>query len=102
MAIIKDFYRDEIELTSKRWTYLVAKHPEVKPHHRKIELVLKEPYLVKRSKRDKDVLLYYKFFQEILNGKYLLVVVAKGRRNFIVTAYITDKIKGGEIAWQRS
>ena len=100
--IIRDFYHDEIELTNERWAYVVGKHPEVRSHHSKIALVLKEPDVVKSSKRDKNILLYYKFFPEILKGKYLLIVVAKGLRNFIVTVYVTDKIKGGEVVWRKS
>ncbi len=36
--------------------------------------VLSKPDYVKRSTRDKTVILYYKFYDDIFDGKYLLAV----------------------------
>ena len=91
-----------IELTEERWKYIILKHPEVKLYYDEIDFVLANPEVVKISKRDKNVLLYYKYFSKIFDGKYLLVVVKKNKRDFIITIYITDKIKGGEVIWEKS
>lgn len=63
--------------------------------------VLSAPDYVKKSKRDKNVLLYYKFYGDIFGGKYFLVVVMKNLRSFILTCYITDMIKKGETLWEK-
>ena len=43
------------------------------------------------------MLLFYKFFASIKNGKYINVTVKIGKeRNFILTSYITDRIRAGE------
>lgn len=99
---MKDIFGNEIVLASERWEYIITKHPEIKPYKDKVKIVLNEPDLVKKSKRDKKVFLYYKYFEEILSGKYLLIVVKTNKNNFIITAYITDKIKEGEIIWRKN
>lgn len=99
---MKDIFGNEIVLTTERRECIITKHPEIKPYKDKIKMVLQEPDLVKKSKRDEKVFLYYKYFEEILGGKYLLVVVKINKSNFIITAYITDRIKEGEIIWRKN
>lgn len=66
-----------------------------------VKATLAEPDYVKRSSSDKKVLLYYRFVRGIFQGKHVLVVVKTDDRNFVVTAYITDRIKKGEEVWRR-
>jgi len=84
-----------VELTEERKNYFLTKHPELKPHFPKIKTVLSKPAEIRLSKRDGRVLLFYKFFDKILGGKYIVVVVKINSRNFIITVHITDKIKAG-------
>jgi hypothetical protein len=99
--IYKDFFEDTIELTDERWQHIIKEHPEVKPYKERIIEVLLKPDYVKRSTRDSEVLLYYKFYGDIFLGKPMLVVVKKGLRSFVLTCYITDVIKKGVTLWER-
>jgi hypothetical protein len=67
----------------------------------KIERVLRQPQLVRRSRTDETVRLFYEFYaQTIVNGKWLCVVVKYLEGDaFVVTAYLTDKPKAGEDLW---
>ena len=56
---------------------------------------------MKKSNRDADVLLYYKFYDDIVSGKYMLIVAKKGFHSFILTCYITDMIKKGVSVWEK-
>lgn len=87
----------EVELTTERKSHIILKHLEIKPHINKISLVLSSPDTIKRSKFDPDALLFYKYFDKIKGGKYINVTVKRGERNFILTVYITDRIRAGEI-----
>ncbi len=98
---ITDIFKDAIELTDERWLHITKEHPEVDLYREKIQEVLSSPDYVKKSKRDTEVLLYYKFYDDIFNGKYLLAVVRKGLRSFLLTCYITDVIKKGETLWEK-
>jgi len=85
-----------IELTNERKNYFLVRHAGLRYHFSKVKSVLTEPDEIRYSKRDNKVLLFYKFFDKILSGKYIAVVVRVNRRSFIITAYITDKVKIGK------
>ena len=85
-----------IELTTERKLHILTKHPELKKHLGKISNILISPDTIKRSKLDSEALLFYKYFDTIRGGKYINVTVKINERNFILTAYITDRIRAGE------
>lgn len=66
-----------------------------------IEKALREPQLVRRSRSDEAVRLFYEYYaQTIVGGKWLCVVVKYPENDaFVVTAYLTDKPKPGEDLW---
>jgi hypothetical protein len=66
-----------------------------------IERVLLQPQLVRRSRSDGTMRLFYEFCaQTIVGGKWLCVVVKYTDDDaFVVTAYLTDKPKAGEDLW---
>jgi hypothetical protein len=99
--IHKDIFENQIELTDERWLHIVREHPELKPYKEKIGEVLSSPDYVKKSRRDKEVLLYYKYYSDIYKGKYILAAVKKGLRSFVITCYITDIIKKGVTIWEK-
>ena len=85
-----------IRTTQSYWSLIQIKHPEVKGKLLLIKETLKMPDLVTRSKVDKAALLFYKK----INGHWLCVVAKTNvLDSFIITAYITDKIKEGEKIW---
>ena len=57
--------------------------------------MLRAPQLVRRSRSDEAVRLFYEFYaQTIVGGKWLCVVVKYAENDaFVVTAYLTDKPK---------
>lgn len=99
--LITDIFKDEIELTEERWQHISKEHPEVVQYKERIHETLYLPDYVKQSKRDAEVLLYYKFYGDIFEGKHFLVAVKKGLRSFVLTCYITDIIKKGETLWEK-
>lgn len=66
-----------------------------------IEAVLSKPKLVRPSRSDSDVQLFYNFYSEaMVGGKWLCVVVKYAVADgFVVTAYLTNKPKAGEDLW---
>ncbi len=100
MEEFTDKFSDKFRLTNKRWNHIIEQHPEVKPYKNRLLEVLKNPDLVKRSKRDKDTFLYYHYYKDIYKGKYLLVV-ARTSDLMLLTCYITDRVKEGDIRWKK-
>ncbi len=66
-----------------------------------IEETRQEPERVVQSISDPEVRLYYRFyFRTVIGGKFLCVVVKMGEAGaFVLTAYLTDRIKKGERLW---
>ncbi len=89
--------KNSVELTSESEIHILSVHPEMKPYLRSLSGILKSPDEVRVSKIDPKTLLFYKRFGIIKTQKFLVVVVKTSSiRNFIITFYITDKIKIGE------
>lgn len=85
-----------IELTSERKKHILTFHPDLHPYMKHIKEVLLQPDDLKISKSDPQVLLFYKYFDTILDGKYIAVTVKLNERNLILTSYLTNRIKSGE------
>lgn len=54
-----------------------------------------------RSVSDEQTQLYYRVYSNTLVGEKLLCVVVKvlDQDAFILTAYLTDRVKRGEVLW---
>ena len=66
-----------------------------------IEETLQDPERVVQSLSDPEVHLYYRFyFRTVVGGKFLCVVVKMGEAGaFVLTAYLTNRIKKGDRIW---
>ncbi len=95
-----DCFGHSVRLTDERLAHILE-HTEMKDMAAEIERVLRQPQLVRRSRSDAAVRLFYKFYTPtIVGGKWLCVVVKYGEKDaFVVTAYLTDKPKTGENLW---
>jgi hypothetical protein len=67
-----------------------------------LEIVLQTPEVVRQSRSDSQVYLYYRFYdQTIVGAKWLCVVIKDNSDDaFIITAYLTDKLKQGLELWR--
>ncbi len=79
---IKDVFGNIVEITDERWNHVCEQHPELKEHFKNIVSTLEDPDVVKVSRSDMSVRLYYKFFGNVFRGKYILVVVKSIERTF--------------------
>ncbi len=99
MAAVRDFEGREVRLTEERWEH-ISEHPEMRSA---LEETLRFPEVVVQSQSDPSARLHYRFYQRtIVAGKYMCVVVKiSGDDAFVVTAYLTDRIKKGETVWPK-
>jgi hypothetical protein len=100
MKTIQDCFGHAVRLTDERMAHILG-HPEMKEMGAEIVRVLTAPQTVRRSRSDDAVRLFYEFYaQTIVGGKWLCVVVKYLADDaFVVTAYLTDKPKAGDILW---
>lgn len=97
----------EVELSDERERHIAEIHPELLPDHMdRIRDTLADPDQVRRSKRFGSARLFAKWYDDLLRGKHLVVVVVSEAqpksRNWIVTAYVTRKIAEGDEEWKRN
>lgn len=101
MLTLLDYQNREVRLTKERLAHILA-HPEMVGMEAQITETLKRPKLVRKSRSDESVALFYRFYTQTAIGDKWLCVVVKYLPDdaFIVTAYFTDKPKKGETLWQ--
>lgn len=102
MAVLTDHTGREIRLTDERRAHILE-HPEMAGMEDAIARCLSEPDLVTTSRVDADVAMYYRFLPTTPVGAKFVVVVVKATPAdaFLVTAYLTDKVKTGRMLWSR-
>jgi hypothetical protein len=100
MKTLTDCFGNKVRLTDERLGHILE-HPEMASMAAEIERVLRQPQLVRRSRADEAVRLFYEFYaRTVVGGKWLCVVVKYVPKHaFVVTAYLTDRPKTGEDLW---
>jgi len=102
MKIIRDCFGRSVRLTDERVAHILQ-HQEMDGIEAEIERVLQAPAEVRLSRSDDRVQLFYEFYaQTLVGGKWLCVVVkCPADDAFVVTAYLTDRLKSGETIWPK-
>ncbi len=102
MKTLTDYAGHSVRLTDERLAHIVE-HAEMAGMEAEIERVVRQPPLVRRSRSDAEVRLFYEFYaQTLVGGKWLCVVVKYGENDaFVVTSYLTDTPKAGENLWPK-
>ena len=90
-----------VRTTKKYWKQITElKHPSISKHEKDVKNALKDPDQIRKSMQDPKVHLYYKNI-----GNLSICVVADHSEiseGYIITAYLTDRIKEGEQIYVKS
>ena len=102
MKVLLDYRGLAIRLTDERLGHILE-HPEMVGLEHAIEETLLQPERVVESFSDPTAKLHYRYYtQTLVGGKYLCVVVKTSEADaFVLTAYLTDKIKRGRPIWPK-
>lgn len=100
MRILRDFEGRAIRLTDERRQHILER-PELSGLERSIAETLGSPRAVVQSLSDPEARLYYRYyFGTLVGDKFLCVVVKLTEADaFVVTAYLTDRVKKGKHIW---
>jgi hypothetical protein len=101
------YLKGEVELTEEREAHIAETHPDLLPDYLdQINQTLANPDEVRRSIRMSTARLFCRWFENVRQGKYVVVVVvsefAPAERHWIITAYIARQLANGETEWKRS
>jgi hypothetical protein len=102
MKTLIDFQGRPVRLTDERRQHILE-HPEMAGMESALVETLRDPQLVIRSRTDETAPLNYRhYLRTLVGGKWLCVVVKYGDADaFVLTAYLTDKPKRGEVLWRK-
>jgi inorganic pyrophosphatase len=100
VKLLVDYFGREVRLTDERLAHILE-HPEMARMEAEIELTMRWPKLVRRSRSDVGVSLFYGFFPKTLVGSKWICVVVKYDQDdaFVITAYLTNQPTAGEDLW---
>jgi hypothetical protein len=89
-------------LTDERLKHILE-HPEMTSMTQAIAETLLSPQKVVQSLSDPEAHLYYRcYFGTRVGDKYLCVIVKiTGEDAFVLTAYLTDTLKKGDVLWPK-
>jgi mitochondrial fission protein ELM1 len=101
------YLNGEVDLTEERERHIAERHPDLLPEHRPcIAETLGAPDQVRASVRFGSAKLFSRWYTEVRQGKYVVVVVVSERtpqeRHWIITAYLASKLAHGGVEWQRA
>jgi hypothetical protein len=101
------YLNGEVELTKERERHITERHPDLLPEHRsRIAETLAVPDQIRTSARFGSARLFSRWYTDIGQGKYVVVVVVSERtpqeRHRIITAYLANKLAQGGAEWQRA
>ena len=102
MRVIHDYQGVPVRLTDERLAHILE-NPEMAGLESAIEETLARPETVIESFSDPEARLYYCFYIGTRVGDKYLCVVVKGSRDdaFVLTAYLTDRVKRGVQIWPK-
>jgi hypothetical protein len=100
--ILTDYQGRSVRLTSERIEHILE-HPEMSGMRVEIVRTVGEPDVVVRSRSDAEVSLLHRLENtEDFGEKWLCVVIKYLEQDaFVLTVYLTDKVKSGVVIWRR-
>jgi hypothetical protein len=103
MKLLRDYENRPVKLTDERREHILL-HAEMAGMDAEIEQTVSNPQCVVRSRSDPTAELFYRFYRRTILGDKWLCVVIKYRQSdaFILTSYLTDRVKSGEQIWPRT
>jgi len=96
--IKKEKFGQLIRLTDERWQHIIERHPEVEKHLVKIQSTIQNPDIIVKNRYNQSERYYHRYFKSLTN--YLIVII-EYEKNFVITTFISRKIKKGEILWKK-
>lgn len=89
-----------VRVTRGYWELIVTvKHPVMAGHEIDVKEALENPSEIRRSRSDVNVYLFYK--PERIGRWVCAVAKQLNGDGFLITAYLTDAIKEGELVWTK-
>ncbi|MCF7811064.1 DUF4258 domain-containing protein [bacterium] len=89
-----------IRTSHKYWEVIsTIKHPSMRDRLEDVKQTLESPDEVRKSRIDHSVILFYR---QVKRKRWICAVIKSlNGKGFLVTAFLTDAIKEGELLWTK-
>ncbi len=94
---ITDKFGNKIVITEERWSHIVIRHPDMAKNYKFVEKAITNPTVVARNTFDRNINFYHKYFKEL---NRFVVVIINITKKFVITAYLAESVKQGEVVWK--
>ena len=94
------YFGTDVECTDERSAHVAERHGELASSYwNRVAKAIHEPDQVWSSSHPGNAILFFRWYDDM--AKYVLAVVNSDEtgRNWLVTAYVTRTIRGGELLW---
>ena len=97
----------DVELTDERLAHIINRHPDLLPAYmEQVVRTITDPDEVRRHSRFPATWVFVRWFDEVRQGKLVVVVIVSDteqeERHWIVTAYLTRRVRQGVVEWKRN
>jgi esterase/lipase len=101
VKLIRDYEGRTVRLTDERLEHILERRA-MAGMEREVTETIESPTLVVQSRSDPQARLHYRFYVGTRVGdKFLCVIVMVGDSDaFVLTAYLTDRPKLGDVLWR--
>jgi hypothetical protein len=92
-----------VEVTDERVRHILSGHSELSDCYETLVAgTIGAPQLIMRSRRSPSALLFSRWYDDFLDGKYVIVVVERDQagRFWVATAYPSDIEIRGDVIWR--
>ncbi|RKZ77521.1 MAG: hypothetical protein DRR19_27810 [Candidatus Parabeggiatoa sp. nov. 1] len=101
------YLQREVIFTLEREQHISEHHPDLLPQYKQsLAETLLKPLHIRRSRRANNAWLFYRWFDEIRKGNYVVVSVITDNvpdiHPWIITAHLSKRLPKGDIVWQRT
>ena len=89
-----------VEITDERYRHVLENHSDFAlDYWERAGETIRDPDLVARRQQDEGAVMIYRWYDDIDKNVMVAVRTDPGGRNWLVTAYMTRDIAGGELLW---
>jgi hypothetical protein len=101
------YLKSKVDVSEERLSHIATNHPDLLPDNMAVLIeTIKEPEFVRVSNRMPKAKILYRWFDNLLGGKYVAAVVmsetGESSRNWLMTAYITRSLPKGDFEWRKN
>ena len=90
----------DVECTNERFAHFAERYGELaSSHSNRVAETIREPEQVWSSSHPGNAILFFRWYDDLAKNVLAVINSDENNRRWLVTAYVTRTIRGGELQW---